>query len=91
MGSPAYKNKESFYNQFPNTNSFLETKIDVYDYKNKTTNWSSQSNWDSYEKFLMNKQLEINLQIDCCDNPNVVRESGCKTCKSCGWGACVVA
>jgi len=27
----------------------------------------------------------------CCENPYVVMESGCETCKSCGWSACVVA
>jgi len=27
----------------------------------------------------------------CCDSPNVVEESGCETCKSCGWSLCHVA
>ena len=27
----------------------------------------------------------------CCDNPFVVMESGCETCKSCGWSACLIA
>ena len=27
----------------------------------------------------------------CCENPNIVKESGCETCKTCGWSACVVA
>jgi len=27
----------------------------------------------------------------CCDNPYIVMESGCETCKSCGWSACVIA
>ena len=27
----------------------------------------------------------------CCENPYVVMESGCETCKSCGWSACVIA
>ena len=37
------------------------------------------------------KQLEMDLQVACCNNPNVVMESGCETCKSCGWSACVIA
>ena len=37
-------------------------------------------------------QLEMDLQIEtCCDTPNVVMESGCETCKTCGWSACVIA
>jgi len=27
----------------------------------------------------------------CCDNSYIVMESGCETCKSCGWSACVIA
>jgi len=27
----------------------------------------------------------------CCDEPNIVMESGCKTCKFCGWSACHIA
>ena len=27
----------------------------------------------------------------CCDSPTIVEESGCKTCKSCGWSLCHVA
>jgi len=28
---------------------------------------------------------------NCCDNPYIVMESGCETCKSCGWSACTIA
>ena len=28
---------------------------------------------------------------DCCDNPYIVMESGCETCKACGFSACVIA
>ena len=28
---------------------------------------------------------------DFCDSPLVVMESGCKTCKVCGWSACHIA
>ena len=39
-----------------------------------------------------NSQLEMDLQIeDCCDTPNIVMESGCETCKTCGWSACTIA
>ena len=27
----------------------------------------------------------------CCDNPYIVMESGCESCKSCGWSACLIA
>ena len=27
----------------------------------------------------------------CCDIPNIIMESGCETCKSCGWSACIIA
>ena len=35
-------------------------------------------------------QTETQIE-DCCDNPYIVMESGCETCKSCGWSACLVA
>jgi len=28
---------------------------------------------------------------DCCESPNIVMESGCETCKVCGWSMCHVA
>ena len=28
---------------------------------------------------------------NCCDNPYIVMESGCETCKACGFSACVIA
>ena len=28
---------------------------------------------------------------ECCDSPKIAMESGCKTCKSCGWSACHIA
>ena len=28
---------------------------------------------------------------NCCDNSYIVMESGCETCKSCGWSACVIS
>jgi ribonucleoside-diphosphate reductase alpha chain len=27
----------------------------------------------------------------CCATPFLVMESGCETCKSCGWSACLIA
>ena len=27
----------------------------------------------------------------CCDSAHIVMESGCETCKACGWSACLVA
>ena len=35
-------------------------------------------------------QNEIIAEV-CCENPNIIMESGCETCKSCGWSACLVA
>ena len=28
---------------------------------------------------------------ECCDSPRIAMESGCRTCKSCGWSACYIA
>ena len=33
----------------------------------------------------------LNNSSDCCDNPYIVMESGCETCKACGFSACVIA
>jgi len=33
----------------------------------------------------------IETDNDCCNNPQVVNESGCKTCKACGWSMCHIA
>ena len=42
---------------------------------------------DGYE--LEEKMIE---EESCnCDFPNIVFESGCETCKSCGWSACKIA
>jgi ribonucleotide reductase alpha subunit len=30
-------------------------------------------------------------QHNCCDTPNVVFDSGCETCKSCGYSGCLIA
>ena len=39
------------------------------------------------------KQLQFNLDdLDqCCEKPYIVMDSGCTTCKSCGWSACTIA
>jgi ribonucleoside-diphosphate reductase alpha chain len=40
-------------------------------------------------------QLEFNLptlmEKLCCDNPYIVKESGCEVCKNCGWSACKIS
>ena len=33
----------------------------------------------------------IRTDYDCCESPQVVMESGCETCKACGWSMCHVA
>ena len=39
-----------------------------------------------------NKQLPLFETGPCgCEKPNIIKESGCETCKTCGWSACVVA
>ena len=40
-----------------------------------------------------NKQLSLfDLEAACgCDNPMLVQESGCETCKTCGWSACKIS
>ena len=30
-------------------------------------------------------------EYDCCEKPNIIFESGCETCKSCGWSTCKIA
>jgi len=40
------------------------------------------------------EQLNFFQEIEdaeCCAEPNIVMESGCKTCKVCGWSACHIA
>ena len=39
------------------------------------------------------QELDFNVssEKDCCDNPNIVHEAGCESCKSCGWSACLIA
>jgi len=38
-----------------------------------------------------NADLDMIEDFDCCETPNVAYESGCHTCKTCGWSACLVA
>ena len=40
-----------------------------------------------------NKQLPLfNLTAECgCASPMIIQESGCETCKTCGWSACTIA
>ena len=28
---------------------------------------------------------------ECCDSPLIVMDSGCESCKNCGWSACAIA
>jgi len=34
--------------------------------------------------------LQTNSE-NCCNNPYIVMESGCESCKSCGWSACTIS
>ena len=39
-----------------------------------------------------NKEVETDSESsNCCESPYIVMESGCETCKSCGWSACIIA
>tara|TARA_Y100000310_G_scaffold345435_1_gene464989 strand:- start:167 stop:2044 length:1878 start_codon:yes stop_codon:yes gene_type:complete len=39
-----------------------------------------------------NKETELVTESDaCCENPYIVMESGCETCMTCGWSACLIA
>ena len=31
------------------------------------------------------------IEVDCCENPNIIYESGCHKCLSCDWSACEIA
>ena len=31
------------------------------------------------------------IEADCCENPNIIYESGCHKCLSCDWSACEIA
>ena len=31
------------------------------------------------------------IEVKCCDNPYIIKESGWETCKSCGYSACLIA
>ena len=47
--------------------------------------------FDIEESVLETVSSEVVLENNCCSNPNIVFESGCETCKSCGWSACKIA
>ena len=39
-----------------------------------------------------NEEVETDSESsNCCESPYIVMESGCETCKSCGWSACIIA
>ncbi len=50
---------------------------------------SEQLQLDGFE--LEEQVISEAENYDCCNNPNIVFESGCETCKSCGWSACKIA
>jgi len=43
------------------------------------------------EEQAINEVTNFTPENSCCDSPNIVFESGCETCKSCGWSACKIA
>jgi ribonucleoside-diphosphate reductase alpha chain len=57
--------------------------------KGNSENKSEQLQLDGFE--LEEQVISEAENYDCCDNPNIVFESGCETCKSCGWSACKIA
>ena len=52
---------------------------------------SEQPHLDGFEieENLINNPDTHNIK--CCNNQNIVFESGCETCKSCGWSACLIS
>ena len=41
---------------------------------------------------VQNQQLPLFEVGECgCENPNIIMESGCETCKTCGWSACSIS
>ena len=47
--------------------------------------------FDIEEEAIAKKENYRVPQHNCCDTPNVVFESGCETCKSCGYSVCLIA
>ena len=45
----------------------------------------------SREKEVLVKGNTEQEEVACCDTPQIVQDSGCETCKSCGWSACTIA
>ena len=45
----------------------------------------------SREKEVLVKGTKELEQEPCCDNPYIVHDSGCETCKNCGFSLCVIA
>ena len=44
-----------------------------------------------FYEFLKYRKTKKEEVFMCCDSPNIVEESGCETCKVCGWSLCHVA
>ena len=57
--------------------------------KGNSEDKSEQLQFDGFE--LEEQVLSESETHDCCQTPNLVFESGCETCKSCGWSACKIA
>ena len=58
------------------------------------TEKSEQPRLDGFKiekNFLEEKETFTVPQHNCCDNPNIIFESGCHICKACGWSACPVS
>ena len=45
----------------------------------------------SREKEVLVKGTIEQEEEPCCDTPQIVQDSGCETCKSCGWSACTIS
>ena len=46
----------------------------------------------SREKEVLTVGREDSTPLSCeCDNPLIIQESGCSSCKNCGWSACEIA
>ena len=45
----------------------------------------------SREKEVLVKGVEEEEPSICCEEPQIVMQDGCETCKNCGWSACLIA
>ena len=58
---------------------------------NERTKQLKLDGFELEDSILEEKENYIVPLHNCCDNQNMVFESGCETCKSCGYSACLIS